>query len=164
VVEGSGAPDADRGCSVVVSACLLGVACTHDGSANPVAAVRALAARHRLIPVCPESAGGLATPRPYAERSAVDGRVRTADGVDVTDAYERGAEQAVAVALAAGATAAILKARSPSCGCHQVYDGTFSRTRVDGEGVSAEALRGAGLTVVSEDDVAAGWRPGLPSS
>jgi uncharacterized protein YbbK (DUF523 family) len=144
---------------VLVSACLLGVACAHDGGGRPVEAVVALGATRRLVAVCPETAGGLPTPRPAAERSIADGRVRTADGVDVTDAYRRGAAHAVALAAATGATAAVLKARSPSCGCHEVYDGSFTRTRVAGEGVAAEALRLAGLDVRSEDDVAAGWAP-----
>ena len=136
-----------------MSACLLGVACAHDGGGRPVDAVVALAATHRLVPVCPETVGGLPTPRVAAERSAADGRVRTADGTDVTDAYERGAAHAVALARATGAGAAVLKARSPSCGCHEVYDGTFTRTRVAGEGVTAEALRVAGLAVRSEEDL-----------
>lgn len=119
----------------------------------------ALRATHRLVPVCPEVAGGLPTPRPPAERSSVDGRVRTAAGTDVTDAYERGAAHAVRLAAAVGATGAVLKARSPSCGCHLVYDGTFTRTRVEGEGVTAAALRRAGVDVVDEDDVGAGRLP-----
>jgi uncharacterized protein YbbK (DUF523 family) len=143
----------------VVSACLLGVRCTHDGGHERRPAVEALAATHRLLPVCPETAGGLPTPRPAAERSGADGRVRTGDGTDVTDAYVRGAAHTVDVAVTAGAAGAVLKARSPSCGCHQVYDGTFTRSRVDGEGVTAAALRRAGFDVVDEDDVAAGRVP-----
>jgi uncharacterized protein YbbK (DUF523 family) len=141
---------------LVVSACLLGVPCTHDATGREAAAVVALGATRRLVPVCPETAGGLPTPRPAAERSSDDGRVRTAAGEDLTDAYERGAAHAVAVALAVGARGAVLKARSPSCGCHEVYDGTFTRTKVAGAGVTAAALREAGLEVISEDDVAAG--------
>jgi uncharacterized protein YbbK (DUF523 family) len=76
----------------------------------------------------------------------------TVEGDDVTAAYERGAAAAVAVARAAGATEAILKARSPSCGCAQVYDGTFTRTLRAGEGVTARALREAGFAVTSEED------------
>lgn len=167
MADGTGGPRADRGWSspdserptLVVSACLLGVRCTHDAGHERRPAVESLAATHRLVPVCPETAGGLPTPRPAAERSQADGRVRTADGADVTDAYERGAAHAVAVATTAGAIGAVLKARSPSCGCHQVYDGTFTRTRVDGEGVTAAALRRAGFDVVDEDDVAAGRLP-----
>jgi uncharacterized protein YbbK (DUF523 family) len=140
---------------LVVSACLLGVRCNHRGQASTSEAVVALGRDRRLIPVCPETAGGLPTPRPAAEIAA-SGRVRTAAGVDVTDAYERGADQAVRLASAAGAGGAVLKARSPSCGCHEVYDGTFSRTRVPGEGVTARALRAAGVPVWSEEDVESG--------
>jgi uncharacterized protein YbbK (DUF523 family) len=140
---------------LLVSACLLGVACNHRGQASPSAAVAALGSDRRLIPVCPETAGGLPTPRPAAELQP-SGRVRTQAGEDVTDAYERGADQAVRLAAAAGVAGAVLKARSPSCGCHEVYDGSFSRTRVAGEGVTARALRRAGVPVWSEEDVAAG--------
>lgn len=137
---------------MLVSACLLGVACNHKGASSPSPEVKALSGRHRLIPVCPEVAGGLPTPRPAAERSP-DGRVRTADGEDVTDFYRRGASHAVSLARAASASVAVLKARSPSCGCHQVYDGSHSRQLVAGEGVTAEALRLAGVFVCSEEDV-----------
>jgi len=88
-----------------------------------------------------------------------DGAVRTQAGADVTDAYRRGAAQAVRLAAAAGASAAVLKARSPSCGCQEIYDGSFTRTRVPGEGVTARALREAGVAVWSEDDVEAGQDP-----
>ncbi len=140
---------------LIVSACLLGVPCNHKGQASTSAAMVALRRDRRLIPICPETAGGLPTPRPAAE-IAPSGRVRTAAGVDVTDAYERGADQAVRLAAATGAGGAVLKARSPSCGCHEVYDGTFSRTRVPGEGVTAAALRAAGIPVWSEEDVESG--------
>lgn len=104
------------------------------------------------MPVCPEVSGGLGVPRPAAELQP-DGSVPTRSGADVTAAYRRGAEAAVAAARAAGATAAVLKARSPSCGCAEVYDGSFTRTLVPGEGVTARALRKAGVTVRSEEDV-----------
>lgn len=135
-----------------MSACLLGVACNHQGHASTSPAVLALGRSRRLIPVCPESVGGLPTPRPAAEIQP-DGRVVTAAGEDVTDAYTRGARHTVALALALDPEAAILKARSPSCGCHEIYDGTFTRTRTPGEGVTAQALRAAGIPVHSEEDV-----------
>lgn len=143
---------------LIVSACLLGVDCNHRGGASPRSAVAALAGRYELRPVCPEVDGGLPVPRPAAELGD-DGRVRTADGDDVTAAYEAGAEVAVALARRTAAVGAVLKARSPSCGCHQVYDGAFSGTLVDGEGVAAAALRRAGFEVVDEEDVAAGRVP-----
>ena len=140
---------------LLVSACLLGVRCNHNGAANTSDAVLALRDTHRLVAVCPETVGGLPTPRPAAERQR-DGTVRTADGTDVTEAFLRGAAHATRLAEATGATGAVLKARSPSCGCHEIYDGSFTRTRVAGEGVTAAALRDAGMPVCSEEDVATG--------
>lgn len=141
--------------ALLVSACLLGVRTNHDGGASPVPAVMELADHWQLVPVCPEFMGGLPIPRPAAERQP-NGSVRTRGGTDVTWAYRRGAEQSVALALATGVTAAVLKARSPSCGPHEIYDGSFTRTRRPGAGVTAEALRAAGLTVLSEEDVRGG--------
>lgn len=151
--DGIGSPDAPQGCpTLLVSACLLGVRCNHLGQDNLAPAVVALRGSYWLVPVCPETAGGLPTPRPAAE-IGVDGRVRTEAGADVTDAYARGASHALALARATGASRAVLKARSPSCGCHEIYDGTFTRSRVPGRGVTAAALLDAGIEVVSEDDL-----------
>jgi uncharacterized protein YbbK (DUF523 family) len=136
---------------LLVSSCLLGVSCNHEAGHSRRAAVEALAASHRLVPICPEVCGGLSTPRPAAERRGE--RVVNADGGDVTDAYARGAQAAVELAHAVGARRAVLKARSPSCGSAQVYDGSFSRTLRPGEGVTAAALRAAGIEVVSEEDL-----------
>jgi len=139
--------------SVLVSACLLGTRCNHEGGHSRRAAVVALSATHRVVPICPEVCGGLPTPRPAAERRG--DRIVTAAGEDVTDAYARGAAAAVELAHAVGARRALLKARSPSCGSAQVYDGTFTRTLRDGDGVTAAALRAAGLDVGSEEDLQA---------
>jgi uncharacterized protein YbbK (DUF523 family) len=154
--------------ALVVSACLLGIACNHEGRGSPRPIVAALEARYRLIPVCPEVLGGLTTPRPAAELAGADGdgaavlageaAVVNIAGEDVSSAYRRGARSAVAVALAAGATRAVLKARSPSCGASAVYDGSFSRQLVPGQGVTAAALRAAGVEVWSEEEIAdAAW-------
>jgi uncharacterized protein YbbK (DUF523 family) len=155
---------------LVISACLLGVACNHEGRGSPRAVVDELAKEYRLVPVCPEVLGGLATPRAAAELQGGDGtdliagpnsrgpgaaRVVNVEGEDVTAAYRRGAEAAVAVARAVGAGRAVLKARSPSCGSSAVYDGSFSRRLVPGRGVTAAALAAAGLEVGSEEDAAA---------
>jgi len=156
--------------ALLISACLLGVACNHEGRGSPRAVVDELARRYRLVPVCPEVLGGLPTPRAAAELTGGDGadvlagtgdaRVVNIDGHDVTAAYRRGAEAAVTVARAVGATRAVLKARSPSCGSAAVYDGTFSRRLVPGRGVTAAALAAAGLEVCSEEDAAAAASPG----
>jgi uncharacterized protein YbbK (DUF523 family) len=131
---------------------LLGVACTHRGEPKSSLAVARLAEDARLIPVCPEVAGGLPTPRAAAEIGS-DGVVRTAAGDDVTWFYRRGAEHAVSLARAASVVRAVLKARSPSCGCHQIYDGTHKGVLVEGRGVTAAALVEAGFEVLSEEDL-----------
>ena len=159
---------------LLISACLLGVACNHEGRGSPRAVVDELAERYRLVPVCPEVLGGLPTPRAAAELTGGEGAdvlagpgpdgsggagVVNINGDDVTAAYRRGAEAAVSVALAVGARRAVLKARSPSCGSSAVYDGTFSRRLVPGRGVTAAALAAAGLEVGSEEDAAAAAPP-----
>lgn len=154
----------DRGPSrpLIVSACLLGVPCNHEGAANTAPAVVALRSRFRLVPVCPETAGGLPTPRPLAERQS-DGSVRNVVGDDVTDTYLRGAAHTVRLATACGAVGAVLKARSPSCGCREIYDGTFTRTRTPGEGTTAQALREAGFPIYSEDDITPDYPDPFPT-
>ena len=134
---------------LLVSACLLGVACRYDGASKGLSedVLRALMARHTLVPVCPEQLGGLPTPRDASERQG--SRV-----VDVTDAYTRGAQQALALAQRFGCTAALLKQRSPSCGHGEIYDGTFTGTRVAGDGVTAALLGAHGIRVYGEDDIA----------
>jgi len=154
---------------LLISACLLGVACNHEGRGSPRPVVDELARHYRLVPVCPEVLGGLPTPRAAAEVQGGDGadvivgtgdaRVVNIDGVDVTAAYRRGADAAVALARAVGAQRAVLKARSPSCGSSAVYDGSFSRRLVPGRGVTAAALAAAGLEVGSEEDAAAAAPP-----
>jgi uncharacterized protein YbbK (DUF523 family) len=135
--------------AIVVSACLLGVRCNHRGGASPSPKALQLASEYRVVGVCPETVGGLPTPRPAAERRP-DGRVVTFDGGDVTDAYERGAAATVELARITGARQAVLKARSPSCGCRQIC---VNDQLVDGEGVTAQALREAGVDVRSEEDL-----------
>ena len=135
---------------VLISACLLGFPCRYDGAGKADARLQALAKTRRLIPVCPEQLGGLPTPRPPAER--VGERVLARDGTDVTPAFVRGAEETLRLARQLGCTTAILKARSPSCGSGQIYDGTFSGRLVSGSGVTAALLRQNGIAVRTEED------------
>lgn len=133
----------------VVSACLAGEPCRYDGGSSPCEAVRELVRQGRAIPVCPETLGGLPTPRTPSEIR--EGRVIMRDGQDVTEAFARGAREALHRALAAGCDAAILKARSPSCGAGTIYDGTFTGKRIPGEGVFARMAREAGLPIETEE-------------
>ena len=133
---------------LLISACLLGCRCRYDGASKPQPWLAALAERHELVPVCPEQMGGLATPRPPAERQG--DRVMTKEGADVTAQYRRGAEEALRLCRLFHCQAALLKERSPSCGCGSVYDGTFTGVLTAGDGVTAELLRAEGVPVYGE--------------
>lgn len=133
---------------ILVSACLLGVACRYDGKSKPHPAILALQGQHQLIPVCGEIFGGLPTPRVPAER--VGDRVLTREGSDVTAEYTRGAEEVLALARRMDCRVALLKERSPSCGSGEIYDGSFSRTLIPGDGVTAELLQKHGIAVFGE--------------
>lgn len=137
--------------NVLVSACLLGCACRYDGKSKPHAAVTALADKHTLIPFCPEIYGGLPTPRPASE--IVGDRVLNREGKDVTAEYIRGAEEALRMAKVFDCKVAILKAKSPSCGKGRVYDGSFSGTLRDGDGITAALLLQNGIEVYTEEEL-----------
>ena len=136
---------------LLISACLLGVNCKYNGGNNrlPEEALAALRARYELVPVCPETAGGLPTPRIPSERR--DSGVWNREGEDVTGAYQKGAEAALRLARRLGCSRALLKERSPSCGSGMIYDGSFTGMLIPGRGVTAELLLEAGVTVYSEE-------------
>jgi len=145
----------------VVSACLLGCNCKYSGGNNFNAEVVRFLANQEYITICPEVDGGLPTPRVASEivggsgEEVLTGRaqVLTKTGRDVSVQFLRGAECALAAARDFGATAALLKERSPSCGRSQIYDGGFSGTVTAGSGVAAAALARAGLLVFSEESM-----------
>lgn len=137
--------------NILVSACLLGLECRYDGRDNLKPEIKKLLREHCLIPVCPEVMGGLPTPRVPAER--VGDRVIAQNGSDVTAAYEKGAREALKLAQLYGCQAAILKERSPSCGVGVIYDGTFSHTLTEGDGVAASCLRKNGVQVWGESQI-----------
>lgn len=138
---------------VLISACLMGVACRYDGKRQEYAHIDSLMEKVHLIPVCAETLGGLPTPRIPSERVA--DRVMTMDGRDVTEAYHKGAQEVLRIAKRFHCPYAILKERSPSCGGKQIYDGTFSKTLKDGMGVTAELLHQNGIEVFGESQIEA---------
>lgn len=149
---------------VLVSACLLGQRVRYDGGDDARVEDEVLArwsAEGRVVPFCPEVAGGLSIPRPPAEirggdgRDVLAGRARvTTRERDVTEAFLAGAEAALRVARAQGVVAAVLKDRSPSCASRALYDGSFSGRRRPGMGVTAARLEAAGIRVFSEAEIA----------
>ena len=122
-----------------------------DGASKPVPALAELAARGEALLVCPEVLGELPIPRIPSERLP-DGRVVNAAGEDVSAAFRLGAERALSLCRAMGCGCAVLKARSPSCGKGQIYDGSFSKTLVPGDGVFAALLKREGIAVYTEEE------------
>ena len=136
--------------NLLISACLLGLSCRYDGESREYD-LKKLEERFNLIPVCPEIYGGLPTPRVPSE---IQGdKVVNREGKDVTAQYEKGAQEALKLAKLYNAKYALLKAKSPSCGKNEVYDGSFTGTLVDGEGVTARLLRENGLVIFTENEV-----------
>lgn len=136
---------------ILISACLLGVNCRYNGSGGSLDGLRELMEYAELIPVCPEILGGLPTPRPPAER--MGDRVISCEGGDVTAAYERGAWESLHLAEIFGAETALMKERSPSCGAGEIYDGSFSHTRIPGDGTASALLKANGIEVFGESRV-----------
>lgn len=137
--------------NILVSACLLGCACRYDGKSKPCGEVIALSEKYNLIPVCPEIFGGLPTPRDASEISG--GRVVSKSGADNTQCFLKGAQETLRLAEIFGCRAAILKAKSPSCGSGFVYDGSFSRKLIPGNGITARLLIENGLKIYTENDI-----------
>ena len=136
---------------ILISACLLGVNCRYNGTGGSLAELEGLMELAELIPVCPEILGGLPTPRPPAER--VGDRVVSCEGGDVTEAYLRGARESLHLAKLFGARLALMKERSPSCGAGEIYDGSFSHTRIPGDGTASELLKANGIEVWGETHI-----------
>lgn len=135
----------------LISACLLGAECKYSGGSNalPEDTLAALREKYELIPVCPECYGGLTTPRAPSERRG--DKVVSKTGADVTAQFQRGAQTALHLAEMFGARLAIFKENSPSCGSGTIYDGTFTGTLTQGDGVTAELLKKHGIKVISEN-------------
>ena len=148
---------------ILVSRCLLGHRVRYDGGASgPFDQLQQWIAEGRVVPLCPEVAGGLPTPRAAAEIpggqgvEVLDGsaRVITTEGEDVSAEFLSGAWQALALVQQHGIRIAVLKANSPSCGNLLTYDGTFSGVKVSGEGVTAASLSRRGVLVFNESQLA----------
>ena len=136
---------------ILVSACLLGENCKYNGGNNRNERVLRYVQGHEVIPVCPEVLGGLPCPRKPVEW--VGERVLTRDGDDCTENFRIGVQRALEVIADQQVELAILQSRSPTCGVKQIYDGTFSGVRIDGQGVLAKALAARGIPLMDAEDV-----------
>lgn len=133
----------------LISACLAGINCKYDGHNNYNRVAKWLLDNNLAIPICPEELGGLPTPRVPSER--VGDKVLSKEGEDVTKKFTKGASKSLEKALENNITIAILQARSPSCGVHQIYDGTFKGNLIKGEGLTTKLLREHNIKVITID-------------
>jgi uncharacterized protein YbbK (DUF523 family) len=136
---------------ILVSACLVGLNCKYNGGNNYNEEIFNLVKAGKAVPVCPEQLGGLTTPRAPSEIKIIDGRRRVINnkGIDVTEQFEKGAEEVLKLVKSLNITKAILQPRSPSCGAYKIYSGNFDGQLVDGNGILAELLLKNGVEVVT---------------
>ena len=143
---------ADERPTVLVSACILGADCKYNGGNNYRDGIFDLFTKYNVIPVCPETAGGLERPREPSEK--VGNQVLSKSGKDVTAEFKKGADVTLKIAKKYSAAYAVLKAKSPSCGCGMIYDGSFSGNVIPGNGITAELLLNNGIKIYNETN----WR------
>ena len=136
---------------ILISACLIGDKTKYDGGHNKTPLLDALLEKYELVPFCPEVEGGLKIPRQPSERK--DDKVISKAGKDVTDNFLEGAHRAYMICAFLNIKVAILKDGSPSCGVYEIYDGSFSHKKIEGQGMTAEYLRKMGIQVISENEI-----------
>lgn len=141
-----------------VSACLAGKICRYDGKYAGNKTIEKFIKKNDVFTFCPEIQGGLPTPREQAEIQDGDGvdvwnnksNVLTLNGKDVTEAFKKGACNALKMLQNKNISTVILKEGSPSCGCSIIYDGTFSGVKKNGAGVATALFRQNKILVYSD--------------
>ena len=136
---------------ILMSACLLGRNCKYNGGNNFDPKAAAFVEGREVIPVCPEELAGLGIPRIPME--IVNGVLINRDGQNIDVQVRKAVAEILTRIAGEEIECAILKSRSPTCGVKEVYDGTFSGTRITGMGVLAQALKEAGYRVIDVEDL-----------
>ena len=133
----------------IVSACLAGIKCRYNGTAKPCEKVIVLVKEGKAISVCPEQLAGLPTPRASCEIKGE--KIISKTGEDLTEKFQKGAEEALKIAKLNNCKEAILKSHSPSCGSRKIYDGSFTGNLIDGDGIFTKLLKENNIKVISEE-------------
>lgn len=134
---------------ILVSSCLLGKNVRYDGKNNLID--HKIFQENQIFPICPEVDGGLPTPRPPSE--IVKDKIINIHGEDVSKFFQNGANLALSLAKKQGIKIAILKSKSPSCGKDKIYDGSFSKKLISGDGLTAKILKENGIKVFDETEL-----------
>jgi len=133
---------------IAVSACLLGYNCKYNGGNNLNPKLVKLLQGKKIIPICPEQLGGLSTPRIPSEIMSDGETVYDSAGHDTTLFFERGKLATYMILEQNDCHQVILKDGSPSCGYKTIYDGTFTGTKIPGEGITCKYLREKGIEIL----------------
>lgn len=136
---------------LLISSCLYGCKCRYDGKDNLVSSLDKLKEKYHLVLACPEVDGGLSIPRPPSEIKG--DKVINIENIDVTENYQKGAYIALNLCKKFNIKVALLKEKSPSCGKYHIYDGTFTRTLINGEGITTRLLKAHGIKVYNETEI-----------
>lgn len=140
---------------ILVSACLMGEKVRYDGKSQQLLndSLSLWEQQQRIVSLCPEVSGGLSIPRHPAEIQKIDKRILTCNDVDVSQQFIKGAQHALLICQKQNIRFALMKESSPSCGSTTIYDGSFSQTKINGEGVTVALLRKNGIRVFSEKNI-----------
>ena len=136
---------------ILISACLLGIPCRYDGRDNKIESLNLLQQQFDFVPICPEQLGGLSTPRCPCEIQG--NKVMSKEVKDCTREYQEGSEKRLKLAKQWNIKTALLKAKSPSCGFGQIYDGSFSKKLITGNGLTAALLEKEGIRIFCETEL-----------
>lgn len=140
---------------ILISACLIGENVKYDGGHNALdhPMIERWKEEGVLVPLCPEILGGLSVPRIPCELLWGSDQVFNQAGENMTEAFVKGAKESLRIAKEENVCMAILKARSPSCGKGLIYDGTFTHTKVKGDGLTCKLLQENGIVVFNEEEL-----------
>lgn len=136
---------------LLISACLCGENTKYNGKNNLIKEIDLLKTIFDFVLICPEVMGGLPIPRDPSEIKGTS--VISSKGVNVTEAYQVGAQMALKLAKEQHIKVALLKEKSPSCGKNEIYDGTFTGTRIKGLGITTKLLVQNGISVYNELEI-----------
>lgn len=136
---------------ILISACLVGENCKYNGKNNLDTRYQQLLDKYELIPFCAEVQGGLSIPRIPSER--INDKIINQKEKDVSDKFLLGAKNGLMLCQYLDIKIAVLKDGSPSCGVHQIYDGSFTNKKIAGQGLLAELLIKNGIKVYTLDEI-----------
>ena len=141
---------------LLISSCLLGENVKYDGSNNSLSKdfLDKLKEKYELFSFCPEVAGGLPTPRVPCEIISQNPlKIVNKNNEDKTIEFVNGANKTLELCRKEGIKIALLKANSPSCSNHFIYDGTFSSTKIKSNGVTTNQLLLNNILIYNELEI-----------